>query len=330
MNLEDFVKKAKEKHGNKYDYSESVYVNSYTKIIIRCKKHGFFEQFSNNHYRYGCKKCCYESNTNHRNKILKQKCAENFVEKAKKVHGYKYDYSESVYVNAHSKLKVICKEHGEFLITPNNHLRKKGCPSCGRKKSQKSKFKYFEEYLPIFLKVHEDKYDYSKVQWRGGSRYIKVICKKHGEFNVIPYAHIKGKGCQKCSAQYSKISIQWLNYMAIKHKNSIQHAETQGEYRIPNTRYLVDGYCKDTNTIYEYHGDFWHGNPNLYNPSDTNPRNGDTYGELYQKTINKKNMIIKKGFNYVEIWENDWKKHIEAVKKIQKFIRRIFSCNPQC
>jgi len=97
------------------------YKNSKTKIQIICKEHGVFEQRSNDHLMgKGCSKCScnYRYNT------------EEVIEAFKKVHGDKYDYSLVEYINTKTPVKIICKEHGVFEQTSNNHLKEKGCPSC--------------------------------------------------------------------------------------------------------------------------------------------------------------------------------------------------------
>ena len=102
---------------------------------------------------------------------------EEFIKKAKEVHGDKYDYSKVEYKKAIEKICIICPEHGEFWQIPTNHLKGCGCPSCGGNK------KYT---LEIFIKkareVHGDKYDYSKVDYKKASEKVCIICPKHGEF----------------------------------------------------------------------------------------------------------------------------------------------------
>jgi hypothetical protein len=105
--------------------------------------------------------------------------------------------------------------------------------------------------------------------------------------------------------------------MEKRYLTEIQHARNLGEFVIPGTRYKADGYIKSSNIIFEFHGDFWHGNPKLYDQTKINPRIGITYGELYNQTIAKSNIILDKGYNLVEIWENDWNKFIKIIKKIQ-------------
>jgi len=121
LTTEEFIEKAIKVHGTTYDYSDVVYKNANTKIKIRCKKHGVFEQTANSHIRgSGCPKCAC---------VVKLTTYE-FIEKASKVHGTTYDYSEVVYKNANTKIKIRCKKHGVFEQTPANHLNGSGCQKC--------------------------------------------------------------------------------------------------------------------------------------------------------------------------------------------------------
>ena len=93
----------------------------------------------------------------------------------------------------------------------------------------------------------------------------------------------------KFKKKYSRGQIEWLNYLSIKKYPDIRHAlnDNEGEYSIPNSLYHADVYSKTKNLILEYHGDMWNGNPEIYNQEDINPINKTTYGELYQKTLEK-------------------------------------------
>ena len=79
------------------------------------------------------------------------------------------------------------------------------------------------------------------------------------------------------------------------------------EFFIPETRYRVDGYCTETNTIYEFHGDYWHGNPKIYKSDHINVVNGKTMGELYQNTIFREQQLVALGYNIVIMWESEFK-----------------------
>ena len=107
---------------------------------------------------------------------------------------------------------------------------------------------------------------------------------------------------------YSQKSINWLRYLEKSQHISIQHAERGGELRIPiGESYIqADGWCEKTNTIYEFHGDYWHGNPEKYNPNEMNTTAKKTFGELYRRTIEREELIRELGFNLVVMWESDY------------------------
>ena len=170
-------------------------------------------------------------------------------------------------------------------------------------------YTYLEKRTLNFLKkskeVHGDKFDYSLVEYKGYNEYVNLICKEHGVFPQTPHSHLNGAGCPQCSSKgYSKIAIKWLNSISL----DIQHAENGGEYRIPNTKYRVDGYVPSTNTVYEFHGDVFHGNPELFKPTDNcHPFNKYiTAKELYDKTIERENEIKSLGYNLIVMWESDF------------------------
>ena len=132
---------------------------------------------------------------------------------------------------------------------------------------------------------------------------IEGYWKPVGESNKFP-TYFAGR---PSNGGASKVSIPWLEYMSSTHKVHIQHGGNGGELRIPNTPYRVDGYCEKTNTIYEFHGDYWHGNPNIYSPDEINKTNGKTMGELYENTIQREKILRDMGYTLVVIWESEWR-----------------------
>lgn len=155
MSTEKFIEKAKKIHGNKYDYSETVYTHPKIKIKYKCPKHGEIEQLPDNHLKYGCGLCGNEEG--YKKRLKKTDC---FIEECIKTHGDKYDYSKVEYVNNHTKVCIICPEHGEFWQTPSKHISGQGCPKCKSSKLEeemmlyldKNKIKYETQYAPKFLK----------------------------------------------------------------------------------------------------------------------------------------------------------------------------------
>ena len=130
---------------------------------------------------------------------------EIFIKKCKEIYGEKYDYSKVNYINSQTKVCVICHEkdengdeHGEFWVTPNNHLRNRKCPKCKLLNLRKRFIKTTEQFIEDAIKIHGDKYDYSKVEYNGAFKKIKIICKKHGEFIQEPHVHLMGCGCPEC------------------------------------------------------------------------------------------------------------------------------------
>ena len=132
LSTEEFIRRAIDVHGNKYDYSLVNYIDSRTKVIIICPEHGEFYQKPNNHLNgRGCPKCYLQiANTQFRSNT------EEFIEKARKIHGDKYDYSKVIYLNCYTKVIIICKKHGEFEQTPSDHLAGKGCSICKSSKGE--------------------------------------------------------------------------------------------------------------------------------------------------------------------------------------------------
>ena len=181
----NFIEKAKAIHKNRYDYSKVNYVNAKTKIIITCKQHGEFEQTPSNHLSgFNCQKCA---------KNLKMNTT-TFIEKASSIHNNKYDYSKVNYLNADTKITIVCKEHGEFEQIPDFHLNRKcGCPNCANN---------ITLALCTFIEkansIHNNKYDYSQVNYVNNRTHIEIICKEHGMFTQKQFSHLLGVGCPSC------------------------------------------------------------------------------------------------------------------------------------
>ena len=199
LTTETFIKKAKELHGDKYDYSLVEYVGSHDKIKIICPNHGIFEQKPNNHLSgSNCYKCMKIITSN--NRILNTN--NGFIKKARNIHGNKYDYSLVNYTKNKSKINIICLEHGIFKQTITSHISGHGCPDCNISKGeikikeildmknieyifQKSfddcknennrKFK-FDFYLPKenILIEYDGKHHYEPIEYFGGLESLKI------------------------------------------------------------------------------------------------------------------------------------------------------------
>ena len=128
-----------------------------------------------------------------------KKTTEQFILESKNIFGDKYDYSKVEYKNYKEKVCIICPKHGEFWQSPGSHLQgQEGCKKCCNEKLGRNIFKTQDDFVKESRDVHGDKYDYSKVEYKGDKEKVCIICPEHGEFWQIPHNHLKGKGCPDC------------------------------------------------------------------------------------------------------------------------------------
>ena len=130
LTTKDFIAKSRQKHGNKYDYSESTYVDSKTNIKIMCSIHGEFWQNPQSHYNGSeCPLCANQTRVISRLGNVEQ-IKQTFIDKSNLIHNNKYDYSEVIYLNSSTKVKIICPKHGIFEQNPHDHSQGHGCAKC--------------------------------------------------------------------------------------------------------------------------------------------------------------------------------------------------------
>lgn len=167
-----------------------------------------------------------------------------------------------------------------------------------------------EEFINRSSAVHSNKYEYINSVYRNNITPISIKCPSHGDFYQRPQKHLEGSGCQKCSKYgASNISLLWIEGISKKENIFIQSAGNLGEYYPPGLPFRVDGFCKETNTIYEFYGDKFHGNLDIFNQEDRcHPFNKNlTAGELYNKTLYREQLLKEAGYNVVTIWESDFR-----------------------
>ncbi len=208
----EWIIEAKKVHGDRYDYSKTVYVRSKDKVIITCKTHGDFEQTPSSHLAgRGCAKCGEESMAVKQSEESK----DSFIEKARAVHGGRYDYLKTVYVRSRDKVIITCKEHGDFNQVANYHLQGDGCPKCrGLNKTSK-------EWIIEAADIHGDCYDYSKVVYVRARDKVIIACKTHGCFEQSADNHLRGQGCPSCEFDRSQPTAIYLMQMGARVKIGI-------------------------------------------------------------------------------------------------------------
>lgn len=194
IDTDEFIRRAREKHGDKYDYTDTVYVKAHSKLTITCPVHGPFQQVAKEHYKYGCNCCGRESRGNKR-----RMTAEQFIEKAFNVHGDKYSYHLVDYKGDNkTPVDIVCPEHGVFQQKPNGHLSGDGCPRCARDTTKMKNVMSVEEFTKRAKEIHGDKYDYTQTKYVNSHTKVSIVCPVHGEFKQKPVNHIRGAGCARC------------------------------------------------------------------------------------------------------------------------------------
>lgn len=286
ISIEEFIEKSNNKHGGKYDYSIVTFCNLQEKINILCLQHGYFSQTASSHINgNGCPACAKRPHID----------TQLFIQRSIKQHGYEYNYSKVNYINAHTKVIIICKVHGEFEQLAREHYDGQRCPKC-TKNVKLTK----EEFISECNLTHNNKYDYSLVNYINAHTKVRIICPKHGEFSQLSREHREGQGCKKCTKQISKPETEWLDSLSIplEYRNI--------KIKLNNKTFIFDALDPITNTVYEFHGDYFHGNPKKYKATELNKKCKKTFGELYQRTVEKENVIKCAGYKLVTMWESDW------------------------
>jgi hypothetical protein len=291
--LNGFIEKSKKIHNNKYSYVKFKYINNKTKSIITCPEHGDFKQTTNLHLSgSGCRKCYEESLRSN---------LKSFIKMASKKHNSFYGYYNSKYKDSKSDIVITCPEHGDFKQKPSVHLSGSGCKKCMIDKFRIS----YKDFLDRASSIHNRIYTYKEESFVDMRTKIDIICPIHGLFKMTPDNHIsKKRGCSSCSNNISKSEVNWLKSLGIGDKYR------QFRIKIGDILFKVDAFDPNTNTIYEFYGDFWHGNPNIYLKEDINPVNKVSFGDLYKSTINRERLLKSYGYNIVSIWEDEYKNKI--------------------
>jgi hypothetical protein len=284
-----FIYKANILHDGKYEYSMVSYKHSKDKVKIMCLEHGVFEQTPNSHLKgSGCPIC--NKNNTKANKL--------FVCKANEKHKNKYDYSLVDYINNKVKIKILCTIHGEFEQTPYSHLTGCGCPKCGSNKLNNC------EFIVKSVLVHENKYNYSLVNYINSKIKVKILCPIHGEFEQIPNHHLNGSGCSVCKESKGEREIKkYLNDNDIIFIRQKRFPECKDKKPLP-----FDFYLPEFNTCVEFNGrqhyssiPYWGGDKNF---------------EKQQNRDNIKfNFCIKNNIELIII--NEIKSISEKLKKIK-------------
>lgn len=353
---QEFKEKGKQLHNNKYDYSNVVYVNSRTKVKIICPKHGEFEQLPSSHLQgTGCPECAREWTDAHKENHAKSSrksrgmTTEEWVERARQVHGDKYDYSQTVYVNQRANVKIICPIHGLFEQKADSHIRGCGCRLCGFKSENHiGVHGWSDEQCQKIAKTCQKRY--------GASRYLDSdVGKKHIEniklnpeyrkkmHNIIVSDAVQKRTKLTCLKKYGVTSAMMLSetvdkvgeskrinktwstsqpeedmYMLLR--NKFDKDDVVRQYKCERYPFYCDFYIKSLDLFIELNATWLHGNHWF----DSNNKDDlDVLHVFEQKVraskpfykvaidvwtvrdVKKRQMAIDNHLNYVVFWKND-------------------------
>lgn len=241
------------------------------------------------------------SNSNDRNTYIlsngNRLSKEEFIIRSNNMHHNKYDYSLVEYNDYNTKVAIICSEHGIFEQLPSKHLKGIGCKKCGINNTKLGIDKFIEKACVI----HDNKYDYSLVEYDNTMNKVIISCPKHGEFKQAPNSHLSGKGCPKCSVLVSNEHLDIFSYV-----KSIYNGEI-----IINDREVLDGleldiYIPEKHLAIEYNGLYWHSYSEIETP------------EQKKKHNFKFNKCKDAGISLFYVWENLWNDKNHIIKSMIK------------
>lgn len=252
---EEWIKLAKEKYPQ-FDYSKVNYVNKETKVIIFCNDkdtdgniHGEFAVYPNAFLRgeNKCMKCDKENK-----RIEKQK---DFINKSEILNNKKYDYSKVFYSDIHTKVCIICPEHGEFWQSPLNHVNGSKCPKCAindvKIMNEIKKREFHGSFIERAKKLHNNKYIYDKVVYNGNENKVIITCPEHGDFEQTPHSHLAGGGCPKCAK--NKIS-EAVRLTQEEYINRVKYVHRYKNYDF--SKVIYNTYESEVVVTCSKHGDF--------------------------------------------------------------------------
>lgn len=254
----------------------------------------------------GCSKCVYN-----RKRLY---YTDELISQELKLRNLDFTFSTIHDKPASSKVWWTCSKGHKTSRSISEMLRyQQGCKQCHSEQS-KTFVRLSILDLPTTRQIQALNYNegtkaLEKLKWKC------LICSTAWTAHITGVIY-HGSGCIKCAKKsYSPKSIRWLQSIS----SNIQHALNGGEAVLPNIKFRADGYDPLTNTVYEFLGDYWHGNPARFPTNKQHPQlTKKTFGQLYEKTLNRLKQLEQAGYNVVYIWERDWDAKEKANKKEAK------------
>jgi hypothetical protein len=287
--VDQFVADASKKHGDRYSYEKSVYVNNKTKIVITCVKHGDFEQLPHDHLRgHGCGRCNGGIGISQ----------DDFQKKADDTHGGKFDYSKTIFQGTKENITIICRNGHEFEQEAGGHMYGKGCAECAG-----VALKTTEQFIEEAIEKHDGKYLYDRCVYVNAKTKVFVGCESHSEpfyFEVTPNNHLSGNGCPKCPATRSRAEIEIEKYLV-----------DNGINVVANDRSILKGgkeldlYLPDYKVAIEHNGLYYHSDQDKPNSSK----------KIISYHYNKWKECESLGIRLLSINEDEWQQRKDVLKR---------------
>lgn len=302
--IANFIEKSQRLFADHYKYELVEYKSNRKQVTLKCNFcSNTFPIRPDSHFvspHGGCRVC---HPIDRASRIRTKMTKEEFIAEANRIHNNKYDYSQIKFRILSDVLDIKCDEHGFFKQTGSKHIRDKhGCTPCGeRKRSEALRFTR-DEVIEIFTKIHGNKYGYDKfIEHTYIGEKQEFYCFKHKKyFKQKVSKHMFGQGCPLDSIGVSKVEVEWLDYLKVPQEFRNKSV------KINDRRFKPDAIDEDNKIIWEFNGDFWHGNPDIFDPDAINSGCKVTFGEKYQKTLNKQKFLEDAGYTVISIWENIW------------------------
>lgn len=301
LDKDTWIKKAKDIHGGKFDYSLTMYSKATVKLKIICPEHGVQEMLPHHHIKgYGCGKCGKKQINISSGKQLTQK---EFLKRVENIKGLSFD--KTVYKNKREKVIVTCKIHGDYETTAEILLKGCGCRKCNERGKWNLKKK--ETFIKQALEKHNNLYSYEDVLYKGCFDKIKITCVKHGNFEQTPSTHLNGSGCPRCKNSKGELLI--YNYL---NKNNFIFNTQKTFNNCKDIRHLkFDFYLESLNVCVEYDGE------QHFRPAKNNYWGGQKgYENRVKRDKIKTEFCQEKGINLLRITYQD---NIE--NKLKEFLK---------
>ena len=299
LTTEQFVERAKSAHGNKYDYSKTVYVSALHPVTIICLEHGEFSQGPFHHMGgQGCSAC----GTALTAEKLGRGNQEDFLRKAKAIHGEFYDYSQVNYHLSKDKVIITCPIHGPFSQEAGKHVAGQGCPQCSAQRTGDFQRKSWDTFLAEAVAVHGGRYEYPVPVYVGANDPITAVCPSHGEFYPTASNHIRGSGCPRCSSNISKGQLEVGNFLS---EIGVTYVP---EFRLKSGKKL-DFYCPERKVGIEYNGLYFHSSKSRLT-LDKIAGVPDYYHASKSREASEEGILV------VHIWEDEWRNRQQVVKSL--------------